>query len=128
MVEAVTAYRDALQERTRARAPLDWAMSTGNQGVALMLLAERRSDAKRWRNWRFSRSRRLSRQCATAAMRLRPPFMKRNYRKPARLPKNSPSADRVASDIFSSRAVPHRRNLKVRGRRLERISAFDRYC
>ena len=27
--------------------PLDWAMSTGNQGVALMLLAERLGDATR---------------------------------------------------------------------------------
>jgi hypothetical protein len=44
--EAIAAYRDALQEFTRARAPLDWAVSTGNQGVALMLLAERRGDAK----------------------------------------------------------------------------------
>ncbi len=24
--------------------PLDWALSTGNQGIALMLIAERRSD------------------------------------------------------------------------------------
>jgi hypothetical protein len=32
---------DHHEERTRERAPLDWAMSTGNQGVALMLLAER---------------------------------------------------------------------------------------
>jgi hypothetical protein len=38
--EAVSAYRDALQEFTRARMPLYWA------GVALMLLAERRGDAK----------------------------------------------------------------------------------
>ena len=44
--EAVAAYREALQESTRARVPLDWAMSTGNQGVALMLLAERRGDAE----------------------------------------------------------------------------------
>jgi hypothetical protein len=44
--EAVAAYRDALQERTRERVPLEWAMSTGNQGVALMLLAERRRDAE----------------------------------------------------------------------------------
>ncbi len=44
--EAVSAYRDALQENTRARVPLEWAKSTGNQGVALMLLAERRGDAK----------------------------------------------------------------------------------
>jgi hypothetical protein len=32
---------DHHEERTRDRAPLDWAMSTGNQGVVLMLLAER---------------------------------------------------------------------------------------
>jgi hypothetical protein len=73
--EAVAAFREALQEFTRARVPLKWAMtqmnlgrsslpianpcrkiparvplqwakSTGNQGVALMLLAERRGDAK----------------------------------------------------------------------------------
>jgi tetratricopeptide (TPR) repeat protein len=43
--EAVAAFRDALQEFTRARVPLDWAKSTGNQGFALMLLAERRRDA-----------------------------------------------------------------------------------
>jgi tetratricopeptide (TPR) repeat protein len=44
--EAVSAYREALQEYTRPRAPLQWATSTGNQGVALMLLAERRGDAE----------------------------------------------------------------------------------
>ena len=42
--EAVTAYREALKEYTRERVPLDWAMSTGNQGVAMMLLAERKRD------------------------------------------------------------------------------------
>jgi uncharacterized protein with beta-barrel porin domain len=31
--EAVAAYRAALEEMTRDRAPVDWAMSTGNQGV-----------------------------------------------------------------------------------------------
>jgi hypothetical protein len=31
---------------TRERVPLEWAKSTGNQGVALMLLAERRGDAQ----------------------------------------------------------------------------------
>jgi hypothetical protein len=36
--EAVAAYRDALEIR------LDWAMTTGNQGEALMLLAERTRD------------------------------------------------------------------------------------
>jgi hypothetical protein len=43
--EAVAAYRAALEERSRDRVPLQWAMSTGNQGVALMLLAERLGDA-----------------------------------------------------------------------------------
>ena len=43
--DAVAAYREALKEYTRERVPLDWAMSTGNQGVALMWLAKRRSDA-----------------------------------------------------------------------------------
>ena len=43
--EAVAAYREALKERTRERVPLDWATSFGNEGVALMLLAERRRDA-----------------------------------------------------------------------------------
>jgi hypothetical protein len=36
--------RAALEERTRDRVLLDWAMSTGNQGVALMVLAERLGD------------------------------------------------------------------------------------
>ncbi len=44
--EAVSAYCDALQENTRARVPLEWAKGTGNQGVALMLLAERRGDGE----------------------------------------------------------------------------------
>ncbi len=42
--DAVAAYREALKEYTRERVPHDWARSTGNQGVALMLLAERRGD------------------------------------------------------------------------------------
>jgi len=44
--EAVTAYRSALEEWTRTRVPLDRAMTTGNEGVVLMLIAERRKDAK----------------------------------------------------------------------------------
>ena len=44
LTEAVEAYRAALAEYTRERVPLDWAMITGNQGVALMHLAERRAD------------------------------------------------------------------------------------
>jgi hypothetical protein len=36
--EAVTAYREALQERTREQVPLDWAMTQNNLGNALSLL------------------------------------------------------------------------------------------
>jgi hypothetical protein len=43
--EAIAAYREALKEQTRARVPLLWATSFGNEGVALLLLAERRGDA-----------------------------------------------------------------------------------
>jgi hypothetical protein len=43
--EAVTAYREARKEWTRERVPLQWARSFGNEGIALMLLAERRGDA-----------------------------------------------------------------------------------
>jgi hypothetical protein len=43
--EAVVAYREALKEYTRERVPLDWAEGFGNEGVALILLAERRGDA-----------------------------------------------------------------------------------
>jgi hypothetical protein len=42
--EAVAAFRDALKERIRERVPLQWATSTGNQGEALMLFAERARD------------------------------------------------------------------------------------
>ncbi len=43
--EGVAAYRAALEERTRERVPLDWAAATGNQGVAMMVIAERTNDA-----------------------------------------------------------------------------------
>jgi hypothetical protein len=43
--EAVVVFSEALSEQTRERVPLDWARSLGNQGGALMLLAERRQDA-----------------------------------------------------------------------------------
>ena len=46
----MTAYRAALEERTRERVPLDWAMSTGDQGIVLMLLAEPRSDVTKARS------------------------------------------------------------------------------
>ena len=41
----VAAFRAALEERTRERVPLSWARSFGNQGVALMLIADRANDA-----------------------------------------------------------------------------------
>jgi hypothetical protein len=43
--ESVAAYRAALMELTREHVPLDWAASFGNQGFALMRLAERTKDA-----------------------------------------------------------------------------------
>jgi hypothetical protein len=42
--EAVAAYRAALEKMTRGRAPLQWAMTTGNVGVAMVTLAERTGD------------------------------------------------------------------------------------
>ena len=34
-----------MEERTRERVPLDWAATTGSEGVALALIAERTADA-----------------------------------------------------------------------------------
>jgi exonuclease VII small subunit len=45
--EAVSAYREALQEYTRARAPLQWAMTQTNLGNALISLGERESGTAR---------------------------------------------------------------------------------
>ena len=45
--EAVTAYRDALTERTRERVPLDWATTQNNLGNALWTLGERESGTAR---------------------------------------------------------------------------------
>jgi tetratricopeptide (TPR) repeat protein len=45
--EAVAAHRHALQEYTRERGPLQWAMSQNNLGVALRALGERESGAAR---------------------------------------------------------------------------------
>ena len=42
--ESVAAHREALKEYTHERVPLHWARTTGNQGVALMSLAERQKD------------------------------------------------------------------------------------
>jgi len=45
--EAVAAFRDALQEQTRARVPLQWAMTQNNLGNALATLGERESGTAR---------------------------------------------------------------------------------
>jgi tetratricopeptide (TPR) repeat protein len=45
--EAVAAYRAALEERTRERVPLDWAMTQMNLGNALATLGARESGTKR---------------------------------------------------------------------------------
>ena len=45
--EAVAAYRAALEERTRERVPLDWAMTQNNLGGALSTLGERESGTAR---------------------------------------------------------------------------------
>ena len=45
--EAVSAYRAALEERTRERVPLDWAMIQNNLGNALTALGERESGTAR---------------------------------------------------------------------------------
>ena len=45
--EAVTAFREALKERTRERVPLDWAATQTNLGNALSALGERESGTAR---------------------------------------------------------------------------------
>ncbi len=45
--EAVAAFREALQEHTRARVPLDWAGTQMNLGIALATLGERESGTAR---------------------------------------------------------------------------------
>jgi tetratricopeptide (TPR) repeat protein len=45
--EAVTAYREALKERTRERVPLNWAMTQNNLGTALRALGERENETAR---------------------------------------------------------------------------------
>jgi hypothetical protein len=46
LAESIGLYSKALDEYTYARVPFDWSITTCNQGVALMLLAERRGDAE----------------------------------------------------------------------------------
>jgi hypothetical protein len=45
--EAVAAFRAALEEHTRERVPLDWAMTQMNLGTALSRLGERDSGTAR---------------------------------------------------------------------------------
>ena len=45
--DAVTAYREALKERTREKVPLDWAVTQNNLGTALQRLGEREADTAR---------------------------------------------------------------------------------
>ena len=45
--QAVQAYRDALLEYTRDRAPLNWAMTQNNLGAALSILGEREGNTDR---------------------------------------------------------------------------------
>ena len=47
LLEAVSAYRDALKEWTRERVPLDWAMTQNNLGTALWTLGQRESGTER---------------------------------------------------------------------------------
>ena len=39
--QAVTAFTEALKERTRKRVPLDWASTQSNLGRAIQILSER---------------------------------------------------------------------------------------
>ena len=44
LVDAITAYRDALKEWTRERVPLQWAMTQNNLGAALQVKGQRGDD------------------------------------------------------------------------------------
>jgi hypothetical protein len=43
----ITAYREALKERTREQVPFDWARTQNNLGISLATLGERESDPAR---------------------------------------------------------------------------------
>jgi hypothetical protein len=66
LLEAVAAFRAALEELTRERVPLDWAMSTGNRGVALRVLAEGATISP----WPNGRAPKLTAAFETCAMRI----------------------------------------------------------
>jgi hypothetical protein len=74
--EAVAAYREALQELTRAR-PLQWAMTQMNLGSALVSLGERESGTARLEEGRF----RLPRSLAGIDPRERAALLGREHRK-----------------------------------------------
>jgi tetratricopeptide (TPR) repeat protein len=46
LTQAVTAYQEAIKERTRDKIPLDWAATQNNLGNALQRLGERESDTQ----------------------------------------------------------------------------------
>ena len=45
LTAAIAAFRAALEERARERGPVQWATSFGDQGVAMMVIADRTNDA-----------------------------------------------------------------------------------
>ena len=45
--QAVAAYQAALEEQTRERVPLDWAMTQNNLGTALRILGEREGSSEK---------------------------------------------------------------------------------
>ena len=47
LLVAISTYREALEETTRARVPLDWAATQNNLGNALLRLGERESGTAR---------------------------------------------------------------------------------
>jgi hypothetical protein len=53
LMKAITTYRAALEERTRDRVPLRWALAQNSLGVALSMLGEGRTGRRGWkRRWR----------------------------------------------------------------------------
>jgi tetratricopeptide (TPR) repeat protein len=97
--EAITAYREALKERTSERVPLEWARSLGNQGVALMLLATRRKDAA-MAETALSQINKRSKRCAVAAMPHTRRFMNSSF------PRHAPSSRGCAGNDIRISFVP----------------------
>jgi hypothetical protein len=114
--ETVPACREALQELIRERVPLQRAASTGSQGIALVVLAERRGGAE-MATLAVQQIDAALTASRDSGMRLRLPCLQRNCRKPARLPKNSPSAEGLFQK-FTQNPRPHPQEARRR-RRLE---------